>query len=151
MPDELPRLIGRRVRALREERGISQEELAARADLHRNYVGSVERGECCIDRRHGCSEFVVHDRGDGAGDDAGDEGEYDERGDGNGGGRHGDGCGGYGDVAGWRFAGFVPDSLCGEPFGTILKINFPPITRGCGHKLSISLSSQAIARNGLLA
>lgn len=45
MPDELPRLIGRRVRALREERGISQEELAARADLHRNYVGSVERGE----------------------------------------------------------------------------------------------------------
>ena len=45
MPDEVPRAIGRRVRALRTELGISQEELAARASLHRNYVGSVERGE----------------------------------------------------------------------------------------------------------
>ena len=37
--------IGRRVRELRRQQNISQEELAARADLHRNYVGSVERGE----------------------------------------------------------------------------------------------------------
>lgn len=36
---------GRRVRKLREGLGISQEELAARAGLHRTYVGSVERGE----------------------------------------------------------------------------------------------------------
>jgi len=43
--DELPVLVGRRIRTLREAAGISQEELAARADLHRNYVGSVERGE----------------------------------------------------------------------------------------------------------
>jgi transcriptional regulator with XRE-family HTH domain len=42
---ELPRAVGHRVRELRIKMGMSQEELAARADLHRNYVGSVERGE----------------------------------------------------------------------------------------------------------
>lgn len=36
---------GRAVRKARTVAGISQEELAARADLHRTYIGDIERGE----------------------------------------------------------------------------------------------------------
>jgi transcriptional regulator with XRE-family HTH domain len=38
-------LFGNRVRELRLQRKFSQEKLAELADLHRNYVGGVERGE----------------------------------------------------------------------------------------------------------
>lgn len=37
--------LGRTVRALRTERGLSQEELGFSAGLHRTYVGQIERGE----------------------------------------------------------------------------------------------------------
>ncbi|PHS63355.1 MAG: transcriptional regulator [Flavobacterium sp.] len=36
---------GNIVRKLRKEKGISQEELAYRADLHRTYIGMIERAE----------------------------------------------------------------------------------------------------------
>jgi len=39
------RALGRAVREIRARRCLSQEELGFRARLHRNYVGSVERGE----------------------------------------------------------------------------------------------------------
>jgi len=36
---------GKRLRFLRKEAQLSQEELGFKADIHRTYIGSVERGE----------------------------------------------------------------------------------------------------------
>jgi transcriptional regulator with XRE-family HTH domain len=36
---------GDKVRELRKERGLSQEELSFKADLHRTYIGMIERAE----------------------------------------------------------------------------------------------------------
>ena len=41
---DIRKKFGKRLRALREERGWSQEEFADRAGLHRTYVSAVERG-----------------------------------------------------------------------------------------------------------
>jgi transcriptional regulator with XRE-family HTH domain len=37
--------VGLNIRKLREDKGLSQEKLAALADLHRTYIGQIERGE----------------------------------------------------------------------------------------------------------
>ena len=37
--------IGERIRELRKEQGISQEELARMAKIDRSYLGAIERGE----------------------------------------------------------------------------------------------------------
>ena len=37
--------LGKRVRALREQRGISQEALADLAEIHRNYISQIEGGK----------------------------------------------------------------------------------------------------------
>jgi len=36
---------GQRVREIRKKKGLSQEELAHKADLHRTYIGMIERAE----------------------------------------------------------------------------------------------------------
>lgn len=38
-------MFGAHIRKLRIERGMSQEQLAERAQVHRTYIGMLERGE----------------------------------------------------------------------------------------------------------
>lgn len=44
MPN-LSETFARNLRAAREQRGLTQEQLAARAGMHRTFVGAVERGD----------------------------------------------------------------------------------------------------------
>lgn len=43
--EAVKRAFGKRVRALRREKGLSQEGLALNCNLDRTYIGGVERGE----------------------------------------------------------------------------------------------------------
>ena len=42
---EINKKVGERIRKARLAKGLSQEELAFEADLHRAYIGQIERGE----------------------------------------------------------------------------------------------------------
>ena len=43
--NNIKKIFGARVRALRSEKGWSQEDFAFECGLHRTYIGAVERGE----------------------------------------------------------------------------------------------------------
>jgi len=43
--EDIKKLIGDRIRQLRKEGGLSQEELGYKSDLHHTHIGSIERGQ----------------------------------------------------------------------------------------------------------
>jgi transcriptional regulator with XRE-family HTH domain len=45
MEGDLQRIFGRNLRAYRQARGLSQEAFAENLEVHRTYMGGVERGE----------------------------------------------------------------------------------------------------------
>ncbi len=42
---DINKRVGEKIRSYREKKGLTQEALAFEADLHRAYVGQIERGE----------------------------------------------------------------------------------------------------------
>jgi len=45
MGNEILIKFGKRVRQVRDKSGMSQEKIAELADLHRNFIGLIERGQ----------------------------------------------------------------------------------------------------------
>lgn len=45
MNDNILAIFGSAIRKIRTDKGMSQEQLAFKAGLHRTYIGSIERGE----------------------------------------------------------------------------------------------------------
>lgn len=45
MEGDLQRTVGRNLRAVRNQRGLSQEAFATAINVHRTYMGGLERGE----------------------------------------------------------------------------------------------------------
>lgn len=45
MNDNINKMFGARIVALRKKAGITQEELSFRCGIHRAYMGTIERGE----------------------------------------------------------------------------------------------------------
>ena len=43
--EDIVKQVGFNIRRIREDKGLSQEKLAGLADLHRAYIGQIERGE----------------------------------------------------------------------------------------------------------
>jgi len=50
--DNVLKIIGKNIRCRRKKLGLSQEALADKSQLHRTYVGGVERGERNISARN---------------------------------------------------------------------------------------------------
>jgi len=45
LANEILKLVGQRIRSLRKERGMSQEQLGEKGGFHYSYIGQIERGE----------------------------------------------------------------------------------------------------------